>query len=86
MYVPLGPVWVWMVIMPSVAATVAPDMGVPLPETVTVPVRVPVGPTEQFGNLKAPMRVRQSHPPVAATYSCVYQKVQSSVGSTLIVL
>src|SRR3954471_6207685 len=37
----------------------------------------------QPGNLKEPMRVLQLNAPSALRYSVVYQKVQSSVGSTL---
>ena len=40
----------------------------------------------QFLNLKLPMRVFQLNLPVDAMYCCVYQKVQSSVGSMLIAL
>ena len=38
------------------------------------------------GNLKEAMRVLQLKEPVVAMYSWVYQKVQSSMGSTLILL
>src|SRR5258708_6406116 len=44
------------------------------------------GPVEQFGNLKFAMRVFQLKKPVAFRYSVVYQKVQSSTGSTCIAL
>ena len=40
----------------------------------------------QFGSLKEPMRVLQLKLPVAFRYSLVYQKVQSSTGSTVIAL
>ena len=40
----------------------------------------------QFLNLKLAMRVFQLKLPVVAMYCCVYQKVQSSVGSMLIEL
>jgi hypothetical protein len=40
-------------------------------------------PLPQFGNLKFAMRVFQLKLPVALMYSCVYQKVQSSTGSTV---
>ena len=40
----------------------------------------------QFGNLKLAMRVFQLKDPVVFMYSCVYQKVQSSTGSTVIAL
>jgi hypothetical protein len=39
----------------------------------------------QPGNLKAPIRVCQLNAPFAERYSVVYQKVQSSVGSTAII-
>src|SRR5713101_1701901 len=38
----------------------------------------------QLGNLKEPMRVFQLNAPFAGMYSVVYQKVQSSTGSTAI--
>src|SRR2546421_465002 len=44
-----------------------------------------VVPPPQPANLKEPMRVCQLNSPVAAMYSVVYQKVQSSLGSTLII-
>lgn len=40
----------------------------------------------QPGNLKVAMRVLQLNVPVVFKYSCVYQKVQSSTGSTCIAL
>ena len=40
----------------------------------------------QFGNLKLAMRVFQLKDPVVFMYSCVYQKVQSSTGSTVMAL
>jgi len=40
----------------------------------------------QFGNLKFAMRVAQLNEPVVFMYSCVYQNVQSSTGSTCIAL
>ena len=40
----------------------------------------------QLGNLNEPMRVFQLKVPLAGMYSLVYQKVQSSEGSTLIEL
>lgn len=36
----------------------------------------------QVGSLKLPMRVRQLNPPSKGRYAFVYQKVQSSAGST----
>jgi len=44
------------------------------------------GPLLQFGNLNVPMRVCQLKLPFAARYSSVYQKVQSSEGSTLMLV
>ncbi len=44
------------------------------------------GPVLQLGNLNEPMRVCQLKLPFAATYSSVYQKVQSSAGSTLMLV
>src|ERR1700730_18341862 len=40
----------------------------------------------QFGNLKVPMRVFQLNAPFVAMYWLVYQNVQSSPGSTAIML
>jgi hypothetical protein len=40
----------------------------------------------QDANLKDPMRVFQLNEPFVVRYSFVYQKVQSSAGSTLILL
>ena len=40
----------------------------------------------QFANLKFAMRVLQLNEPVVLSYSCVYQKVQSSTGSTCMAL
>jgi hypothetical protein len=37
----------------------------------------------QLGNLKAPIRVFHGRSPVTWRYSFVYQKVQSSTGSTV---
>jgi len=37
------------------------------------------------GNLKLPMRVRHGVAPVVCTYSVVYQNVQSSTGSVVII-
>lgn len=42
--------------------------------------------TPQFGNLKFAMRVLQLKEPVVTMYSCVYQNVQSSTGSTCMAL
>jgi hypothetical protein len=47
---------------------------------------VGVGDPPQPGNLNEPMRVRQLKLPFVAMYSCVYQKVQLSTGSTVISL
>src|SRR5947207_1289246 len=40
--------------------------------------------TPQVSNLNAPMRVCQLNDPLLGMYSLMYQKVQSSVGSTAI--
>ena len=40
----------------------------------------------QLGNLKLAMRVFQLNVPVVFMYSCVYQNVQSSTGSTVMAL
>ena len=40
----------------------------------------------QLGNLKLEMRVFQLKDPVVFMYSCVYQNVQSSTGSTVMAL
>ena len=48
-------------------------------------VGVGVGPAEQVENLNEPIRVIQFRPD-EAKYMFVYQKVQSSAGSTLIAL
>jgi hypothetical protein len=53
---------------------------------VPVSVAVGIGCAEQLANLKVPIRVRQSRRPVRAKYSWVYQNVQSSTGSTLMLL
>jgi hypothetical protein len=58
------------------AATVCDvGFGVMLKSLVTVP---------QLPNLKVPTRVCQLNDPLAPMYSCVYQNVQSSVGSMFI--
>ena len=49
-------------------------------------LRVKFGLAEQPGNLKLAMRVFQLKLPVILLYSWVYQKVQSSAGSTVIAL
>ena len=66
---------------------------VPLPPCVMVSeegdapiVKSGVGVPPQPGNLKLAMRVFQLKLPVVLLYSCVYQKVQSSAGSTVIAL
>ena len=59
-------------------------VGVLVGVRVAVLVGVGAGPP-QPGNLNAPMRVRQLAVPVVCTYSVVIQKVQSSVGSMLII-
>jgi hypothetical protein len=59
--------------------------GVGVPPGVGVGLGVGVGPAEQVENLNEPIRVIQLRPD-EAKYMFVYQKVQSSVGSTLIAL
>src|SRR5207249_1577763 len=56
----------------------------PVGAGVGVGVGVPpgVGPAEHVGNLNEPMRVTQFKP-LTGKYMFVYQKVQSSTGSTL---
>src|SRR5262249_56118454 len=67
---------VYVVLAP--AATVCDvGFGVMLKSLVTWP---------QLPNLNVPTRVRQLKDPFAAMYSCVYQNVQSSVGSMFIEL
>src|SRR5438552_1017242 len=51
-----------------------------------VPVAVGGGAPVQEGNLNEPTRVRHVRSPVTWIYSVVYQKVQSSAGSTVISL
>ena len=45
-------------------------------------MNVTVGAGEQPANLNVPIRVCQLNEPFVVRYSVVYQKVQSSVGST----
>src|SRR5438045_147878 len=72
----------------AVGVTVGVTVGVAVGVTVGVTVGVGVGggvATQEL-NLKLPIRVRQVAPRMlllAAMYSFVYQKVQSSVGSTV---
>lgn len=78
------PVFVRVTILPLVVLpiTVAPnfnDVGDRL--TIGVPP-----PPPQPGNLKLAMRVFQLKLPVVFIYSCVYQNVQSSTGSTVMAL
>ena len=44
------------------------------------------GPLLQLGNLNEPIRVCQLKLPLPARYSSVYQNVQSSLGSTLMLV
>jgi hypothetical protein len=44
------------------------------------------GPLVQFGNLNEPILVCQLNVPLLGMYSSVYQNVQSSVGSTLMLV
>ena len=59
--------------------TSAPSTG--LAPSSTLPLRVPQA-TPQPASLNEPMKVAQFQAPVSLTYSWVYQKVQSSTGST----
>jgi hypothetical protein len=69
----------------GVGVGVALGVGVGVPPGVGVGVGVGVGPAEHVENLNEPIRVIQLRPG-AAKYMFVYQKVQSSVGSTVIAL
>ena len=64
-----------------VGGGVGVDVGVGVPPG----VGVGVGPAEHVGNLNEPMRVTQFKP-LTGKYMFVYQKVQSTTGSTLIAL
>src|SRR2546425_9039590 len=68
-----------------VGGGVGVGVGVGVPPEVGVAVGVGVGPAEHVGNLNEPMRVTQFKP-LTGKYMFVYQKVQSSTGSTLIAL
>jgi len=73
----------------AVAVAVGVGVGVGLGVTVALGVGVGVGlgaPPPQLANLNEPMRVLQLNAPLLGIYSVVNQKVQSSVGSTLIEL
>jgi hypothetical protein len=69
-----------MVLVPFEPCVIVRELGEAAIEKSGVPV-VP-----QPGNLKLEMRVFQLKVPVVFMYSCVYQKVQSSTGSTCIAL
>lgn len=69
-----------MVLLPLVPCVMVSDEG----EADTLKSGVAVLP--QVGNLKFAMRVFQLKLPVVFMYSCVYQKVQSSTGSTCMAL
>jgi hypothetical protein len=57
-----------------------------LEEGVTLTEKSGVGGPPQEGNLNVAMRVLQLNVPLVNKYSFVYQKVQSSTGSTLMPL
>ena len=76
-----GPVGV--VVGVGVGVGVAVGVGVVLPPGVGVGVGL--GPAEHVGNLNEPIRVTQFRP-LTGKYMFVYQKVQSSNGSTVIEL
>ena len=65
----------------GVGVRVGVGVGVPL----GVGVGVGVGPAEHVENLNEPIRVTQFKP-ITGKYMFVYQKVQSSTGSTVIAL
>jgi hypothetical protein len=69
----------------GVGVGVALPPGVGVGVAVGVGVGVGVGPEEQVENLNEPIRVTQFRP-FTGMYMFVYQKVQSSTGSTLIAL
>jgi hypothetical protein len=69
----------------AVGVAVGVGVGVGVAVGATVGVGVGVEPVEQVGNLNEPIRVTQFRP-LAAKYMFVYQKVQSSTGSTVIAL
>jgi len=69
----------------GVAVEVGVAVGVALPPGVEVGVGVGVAPAEHVENLNDPMRVTQFNP-FTGMYMFVYQKVQSSTGSTVIAL
>ncbi len=71
--------WVLMVEVPLLPCFTVTDDGEAL--IVKSGVLLP-----QLANLKFAMRVAQLNEPVVFMYSCVYQKVQSSTGSTCIAL
>ena len=70
---------VLMVLVPEVPCVTLTEVGDAL--MAKVGVLVP-----HVGNLKDPMRVLQLKLPVAFKYSVVYQNVQSSAGSTVMLL
>jgi hypothetical protein len=74
----------------NITAAVGPGVGVGVAVGVALPPGVGVGvglgaPPEHVGNLNEPIRVCQFDP-ATGKYMLVYQKVQSSVGSTVIAL
>ena len=68
-----------------VGGGVGVGVGVGVPPGVGVAVGVGVGPAEHVENLNEPIRVTQFKP-LTGKYMFVYQKVQSSTGSTVIAL
>jgi len=68
-----------------VGGGVGVGVGVGVPPGVGVGVGVGVGPAEHVENLNEPIRVTQFKP-LTGKYMFVYQKVQSSTGSTVIAL
>ena len=78
---------VTLLLPPLLSVTACEELVVPtvwLPNVRLVGFAVTDDP--QLGNLKFAMRVFQLKVPLVFMYSCVYQNVQSSTGSTVIAL
>ena len=91
---PLMPILLMLSVAVPVFVSFTTFAGLVVPNTLLANVsfateRVTTGPPllpAQVGNLKLAMRVFQLKLPVVFMYSCVYQKVQSSTGSTVMAL
>jgi hypothetical protein len=91
---PLMPILLMLSVAVPVFVSFTTFAGLVVPKTLLANVsftteRVTTGPPPlppQVGNLKLAMRVFQLKLPVVTMYSWVYQKVQSSTGSTVIAL